>query len=134
MADPTNDSVAQELLQLNQRLLDAIADGDWKTYAELCDPAITAFEPEARGHLIEGLDFHQFYFDLGGAAGPHNTTMSSPNVWMLGSEAGVVSYVRLVQKLDSAGNPIVAMSEETRVWLRRDGKWKHVHFHRSLAP
>jgi hypothetical protein len=27
-----------EILQLNQRLLDAIAAADWATYEELCDP------------------------------------------------------------------------------------------------
>ena len=59
---------ATELLELNQRLLDAIADGDWETYAELCDAGITGFEPEAGGHLVEGLDFHKFYFDLGESA------------------------------------------------------------------
>ena len=122
---------ATELLELNQRLLDSITDGDWETYAELCDPGITAFEPEAGGHLVEGLDFHKFYFDLGGFSGPHNTTMAAPHVWMLGADAGVVSYVRLVQRLDSSGGPVTRQSEETRVWMRRDGHWKHVHFHRS---
>ena len=29
----------------------------------LCDPHMTAFEPEAIGNLVEGLDFHKFYFD-----------------------------------------------------------------------
>ena len=49
---PANDPT-DEILQLNQRLLDAIATGDWATYEELCDPALTAFEPEARGHRVE---------------------------------------------------------------------------------
>ena len=31
-------SDAQEVLALNQRLLEAIAAADWKTYEELCDP------------------------------------------------------------------------------------------------
>ena len=53
----------RELLGLNQRLLDSIAGGDWETYVELCDPSLTAFEPEARGHLVAGMDFHRFYFD-----------------------------------------------------------------------
>ena len=29
------------------------------------DPHLTAFEPEARGNLVEGLEFHKFYFDNG---------------------------------------------------------------------
>lgn len=28
---------------------------------------MTAFEPEALGNLIEGMDFHKFYFDNGKA-------------------------------------------------------------------
>ena len=29
------------------------------------DPQLTCFEPEAYGNLIEGMDFHKFYFDNG---------------------------------------------------------------------
>lgn len=29
----------------------------------MCDPGMTAFEPEALGNLVEGLDFHRFYFE-----------------------------------------------------------------------
>src|SRR5438105_349118 len=76
MMDPT----ATELLQLNQRLLDSIAKADWATYQELCDPTLTAFEPEALGQLVEGMAFHRFYFNLCGVKGGHNTTMCSPHV------------------------------------------------------
>jgi calcium/calmodulin-dependent protein kinase (CaM kinase) II len=123
-------TIAGELLELNQRLLDSISTGDWETYAALCDPTLTAYEPEARGHLVEGMDFHRFYFDLGAVEGPHNTTMSSPHVRVMGDVA-VVSYVRLIQRLDREGQPATARFEETRVWQLRDGTWRHVHFHRS---
>jgi calcium/calmodulin-dependent protein kinase (CaM kinase) II len=43
----------------------------------------------------------------------------------------VVSYVRLDQRLDGGGRPFTAGFAETRVWQRRDGRWRHVHFHRS---
>lgn len=123
--------VVKELLIQNQRLLDSIAAGDWETYTQLCVGDLTAFEPESAGHLVEGMDFHRFYFELGGVKGPHNTTLSSPHVRMLGDQAAVVSYVRLVQRLDETGSPVVVRSEETRVWQRIEGAWRHVHFHRS---
>ena len=132
MNPPANDDQAtvKHILDLNQRLLASIADGDWNTYAELCDPTLTAFEPEARGQLVEGMEFHHFYFGLGVIAGPHNTTICSPHVRLLGDVA-VVCYVQLVQRLDESGKPITVRSEETRVWQRQGTAWRHVHFHRS---
>lgn len=121
----------QEILDRNARLLQSIQDGDWKTYAELCDPTLTAFEAEARGHLVEGMEFHRFYFNLERKKRPVNTTMASPHVRMLGENAAVVSYVRLVQTVDDAGQPVTRRGEETRVWERQGGVWRHVHFHRS---
>jgi hypothetical protein len=123
-----------ELLRLNQRLLDSIAAGDWNAYQELCHPELTCFEPEARGQLAEGLAFHKFYFDLGAPSTPRNTTMTSPRVIMLGDDAAVVAYVRLVQRIGDDDKPATVCSEETRVWQRIDGRWRHVHFHRSALP
>lgn len=119
------------VLDLNERLLLSITEGDWETYSGLCDPTLTAFEPEARGQLVEGMEFHGFYFDRGGISGPHNTTICNPHVRLLDNVA-VVCYVRLVQRLD-AGNPVTVRSEETRVWHCEEGVWRHVHFHRSVS-
>ena len=101
---------------------------------------ITCFEPEARGHLVAGLPFHEFYFKLpaspaGGKAVPSVQpvmTMTSPTVKLLSEDVALVAYVRLTQTLDDAGKPITRSSEETRLWQKRGGHWKHVHFHRSL--
>jgi hypothetical protein len=119
-----------ELLQMTERLLAAIASADWDTYQQLCDPTLTAFEPEALGHLVEGLEFHRFYFDLGGVKGRFQTTLASPRVRIMGDVA-LVTYVRLNQRVSADKVPSTAGFEETRVWQRRDGAWKHVHFHRS---
>jgi hypothetical protein len=134
MTNPTNDEQAtiKLVLELNERLLLSITEGDWETYSELCDPTITAFEPEARGQLVEGMEFHGFYFDRGGISGPHNTTICNPHVRLLDNVA-VVCYVRLVQRLDDAGKPITVRGEETRVWHCEEGVWRHVHFHRSAS-
>jgi hypothetical protein len=126
-------SAETQLLDLTRQLLSSIADQDWSTYTRLCDPSLTCFEPESRGQLVEGMDFHKFYFELKVGRSPRNTTLVSPHVRLLGSDAGVVSYIRLIQKLDAEGAPVTSAVEETRVWQRIQGEWKHVHFHRSEA-
>lgn len=35
------------------------------SYRKICDPGLTSFEPEALGNLVEGHDFHRFYFENG---------------------------------------------------------------------
>ena len=119
-----------EFIALTQKLLDAAATGDWATYQELCDHSMTAFEPEARGQLVAGLPFHKFYFDLGGFGGRRLTTMISPQVRVMGDVA-VVAYVRLTQRTNPDGSPTTQAFEETRVWQKQNGVWKHVHVHRS---
>ena len=125
-----------ELLDLSRQLLVAIAAGDWTAYRRLVADDITCFEPEAKGQLVEGLPFHKFYFDLAAEKSKGTahvtTTLASPVVKMLGNDVAVVCYVRLVQKLDAAGSPVVSCGEETRVWVRMASGWKHVHFHRSV--
>lgn len=130
----------------------------------MCDPAVTAFEPEALGNLVEGLDFHRFYFEnceflcswrLPSAlwilafdcfnfdlnppvwsknSKPVHTTILNPHIHLVGDEAACIAYIRVTQYIDANGTPRTAQSEETRVWHRRDGKWQIVHFHRSGSP
>lgn len=119
----------QELLAVSQQLLQHIDAGDWSAYAALCDERITCFEPEAEGHLVVGLPFHKFYFDLPASGQKRLSSISSPHIEVHG-DMGLVCYVRLVQKATPEG-PVTVASNETRVW-RRDGQsWKHIHFHRS---
>ena len=123
-------SEEQAVLDVSAKLLKTIDTGDWKAYAALCDDSLTCFEPEARGNLVAGMPFHKFYFDLPGSGTPRQSSMSSPNVRVMGDVA-VVCYIRLVQKLDANKDPITAAVEETRVWQKQGKTWKHVHFHRS---
>merc|ERR1712020_883862 len=100
----------------------------------LCDPNMTAFEPEAIGNLVEGLDFHKFYFDnLKNNRHLTNTSILNPHVHLLGDDAAAIAYVRVTQTIDKNGQPHTHQSEETRIWHKRDGRWVNVHFHRSAA-
>eukprot|EP00045_Choanoeca_perplexa_P002549 m.25242 g.25242 ORF g.25242 m.25242 type:complete len:481 (+) comp11576_c0_seq1:98-1540(+) len=123
------------VLAANQRLFKAIVHRDYSTYKELMDDGVTCFEPEAKGCLIEGLDFHKFYFDnlARKETDEVNTTVIDPRVKLLGDVA-VTTYVRLTQFVDAHGSPKTSRSEETRVWQRARTSvhgWKNVHFHRS---
>lgn len=123
------------LIALCQQLLNSIHAQDWETYTSLCDSTLTAFEPEGRGHLIEGMPFHQFYFDMESHGRPVQSTISSPRVRLLGDDVAVVSYIRLTQRVQADGSAPTAVAEETRVWQKQNGQWQHVHFHRSTpAP
>ncbi|XP_051936162.1 calcium/calmodulin-dependent protein kinase type II subunit gamma isoform X7 [Hippocampus zosterae] len=126
----------QEIIKMTEQLIEAINNGDFEAYTRLCDPGLTSFEPEALGNLVEGMDFHKFYFDnlLSKNNKPVHTTILNPHVHMMGDDAACIAYIRLTQYMDAQGRPRSCQSEETRVWQRRDAKWLNVHFHCSGAP
>ncbi|XP_058631335.1 calcium/calmodulin-dependent protein kinase (CaM kinase) II beta 1 isoform X29 [Onychostoma macrolepis] len=126
----------QEIIKITEQLIEAINNGDFEAYAKICDPGLTCFEPEALGNLVEGMDFHRFYFEnlLSKNSKPIHTTILNPHVHLIGEEAACIAYIRLTQYVDGQGRPSSSQSEETRVWHRRDSKWQNVHFHCSGAP
>ena len=132
----TGSEMDRELLDINQKLLDSIAAGDYATYDTLCTDDITCIEAESNNQVVAGKPFHKYYFDL-----PKDTTktvpvvvsMANPHVRLLADNTvGILSYVRLNQVIDNNGKPVTTQSTETRVWEKRNGKWVHSHFHRSL--
>ncbi|XP_077161715.1 calcium/calmodulin-dependent protein kinase type II subunit beta isoform X24 [Paroedura picta] len=126
----------QEIIKITEQLIEAVNNGDFEAYAKICDPGLTSFEPEALGNLVEGMDFHRFYFEnlLSKNNKPIHTTILNPHVHVIGEDAACIAYIRLTQYIDGQGRPRTCQSEETRVWHRRDGKWQNVHFHCSGAP
>ncbi|XP_050966881.1 calcium/calmodulin-dependent protein kinase (CaM kinase) II beta 1 isoform X11 [Labeo rohita] len=133
---PSAHSRKQEIIKITEQLIEAINNGDFEAYAKICDPGLTCFEPEALGNLVEGMDFHRFYFEnlLSKNSKPIHTTILNPHVHLIGDEAACIAYIRLTQYVDGQGRPRSSQSEETRVWHRRDSKWQNVHFHCSGAP
>uniref|UniRef100_A0A8D3D039 calcium/calmodulin-dependent protein kinase n=1 Tax=Scophthalmus maximus TaxID=52904 RepID=A0A8D3D039_SCOMX len=126
----------QEIIKVTEQLIESINNGDFDAYAKICDPGLTSFEPEALGNLVEGHDFHRFYFENALSKGnkPVHTILLNPHVHLIGENAACIAYIRLTQYMDGSGMPRTMQSEETRVWHRRDGKWQNIHFHRSGSP
>ncbi|XP_031780860.1 calcium/calmodulin-dependent protein kinase type II alpha chain isoform X33 [Nasonia vitripennis] len=126
----------QEIIKMTEQLIESINTGDFEAYTKICDPHLTAFEPEALGNLVEGMEFHKFYFDnvvLGKNCKAVNTTILNPHVHLLGEDAACIAYVRLTQYMDKQGVAHTQQSEESRVWHKKDNKWQNVHFHRSAV-
>ncbi|KAM6949365.1 calcium/calmodulin-dependent protein kinase type II delta 1 chain isoform 5-T5 [Aplochiton taeniatus] len=126
----------QEIIKVTEQLIEAINNGDFEAYTKICDPGLTSFEPEALGNLVEGTDFHRFYFEnaLTKTKMPIHTILLNPHVHLIGDEAACIAYIRLTQYIDVGGLPRTMQSEETRIWHRRDAKWQNIHFHRSGSP
>uniref|UniRef100_A0A3P8P9C1 calcium/calmodulin-dependent protein kinase n=1 Tax=Astatotilapia calliptera TaxID=8154 RepID=A0A3P8P9C1_ASTCA len=138
---PLSDSIdsqsrKQEIIKATEQLIEAINNGDFEAYTKICDPGLTSFEPEALGNLVEGTDFHRFYFENALSKGkqPIHTILLNPHVHLIGDDAACIAYIRLTQYIDSSGMPRTMQSEETRIWHRRDSKWQNIHFHRSGSP
>jgi calcium/calmodulin-dependent protein kinase (CaM kinase) II len=125
--------IETEIIELTRQLVESIVHSDWETYTQLCAEDLTAYEPEANGHLVKGMAFHQHYFDMQNASPYANatTTLSSPSVRILGEDAAVIAYVRLTQRVGGDNKSTTSSTQETRVWQRIGGVWKHVHFHRT---
>uniref|UniRef100_A0A0K0EXQ5 CaMKII_AD domain-containing protein n=1 Tax=Strongyloides venezuelensis TaxID=75913 RepID=A0A0K0EXQ5_STRVS len=138
----------QEIVRVTQQLLDAITCKDFEAYSKLCDSSMTCFEPETLGNLIEGMDFHKFYFDTNYGSGNNSTsstvttfrkqqihtTLLNPNVHLMGEEGACIAYIRLTQFLDKNGEAHTRQAQETRVWQKKANRgWVCVHVHRSGA-
>jgi len=136
----------QEIIKVTEQLLSALTSGDFDTFNRLCDPKITCFEPESLGNLVEGMDFHKFYFDnwkltrsdtvvtkINTPPRSHiNTTVLHPTVHLMSDDAACIAYIRLTQYMDRDSTAKTVQHEETRVWNRKNGKWVNVHCHRSI--
>ena len=146
----------REVLALNQRLLDSIANGDYETYSSLCASDMTCIEPETNNLIVKGQQFHKYYFDLYQSMvgdgkrkkRPVQVTMVHPTIQLFMQNSGreavaIVAYVRLDQVLSSSsdvgggggGRPTTIQCAETRAWsLKERGTWLNNHFHRSELP
>ena len=91
-----SDDVKRELLDLTERLLASIAAGDWETYQSLCDASLTAFEAESPRPFGGRFGLSQVLLRPRRGQDAEQQHDLSPHVRLLGEDAAVVSYVRLV--------------------------------------
>jgi len=125
------DPAQRELLEITWRMLEAIHAGDAETYAALSSLDLSCFE-DVCPYRVDGLEFHLAQIRQMAAhpeRRPARFDLLSPRVQVHG-DTGIVTYTRLMT-FDTGAAPRFTTSNETRVFVRQDGGWKMVHFHRS---
>jgi ketosteroid isomerase-like protein len=121
----------RELLEITWKMLHAIHSGDATAYAEFSTPDLSCFE-DVCNYRVDGLEFHLALIRQTGQTPdlqPTRFDILTPRVQIYG-DTGIVTYTRLMT-YDKAGTPTWKTFNETRVFIRQDGKWKMAHFHRS---
>jgi hypothetical protein len=127
-----NGSETYSVLNLTQKLLDAIANKDWEIYTELTDEKLTCVELETGNSVCEGIEFHKTYFDI-----PKDENLVikenifQPITKLLG-DVSLITYKRVRQVTNLQNKKVEHFYfTETRVWRRVNETWKMVHFHKS---
>ena len=114
---------------------------------KICDPGLTSFEPEALGNLVEGMDFHRFYFEncecRAGGRGRGQVPLESLQTPSQGPREGLSPVLRVSQPLchplwqkppshrdegqghmgTGRGNQMVLLGEGWVLWAGRGAGW-----------
>ena len=104
---------------------------DFDTYRTLCDKDMTCFEPECRDQLIEGVNFHKFYFDNPTQNVAPKFGFSEIKVRLFKDNGASISFVKTTTGVSESGENVSRVGRETRVWSLIGKNWKCIHFHRS---
>ncbi|XP_070545100.1 calcium/calmodulin-dependent protein kinase type II alpha chain-like isoform X4 [Ptychodera flava] len=121
-----------EIINITKDLLGAIDRRDYDAYRDMTVPHISCFEPETMGNVVDGLEFHKYYFDRFPAE-DCPVTIVNPRVHMIGTDGACIAYIRLRQRMNAPGKAVTVKSQETRVWQKINGKWKNIHFHSTAS-
>ena len=125
----------EEILEILERNLRAIWDGDVEAYRATCAPDVSFFEWYVTTQRIDGLDFHLRELKvhaqaLGSGEGARTEhEILQPRVQRYGDTA-IVTYTLLVRSVRE-GAVTRTQHNETRVFHRFADGWKLVHCHKS---
>lgn len=122
----------REVMETLERLLHAIYCQDTDTYRDLVAEDVSSFEPETPMR-VDTLDFHLHYMRQQKAtrhpSAQYRLDIVNPRVQVYGNVA-IATYTLVVTRSDEGGIRFSTINE-TRVFVRQDGRWLMVHFHKT---
>ena len=125
----SENSQINEIKEVLMKILHGIQLRDNETYKKYVSEDLTCFEPESQGFQIDGLDFHLFFSKVIPITENYHLELIRPTIKVFDNSA-YASYTLLVSK-QQGKDVIINSSNETRIFHKKDGIWKMVHFHRS---
>lgn len=122
-----------EIWEFLDRHLTAIFNGDWATYQETTADDLSLYEYWIVSHRQDGLAFHQFMIENRWTGTPQaqRFDLFEKRCQLYGDTAIVTYTFMLSQSID--GVLTHHTHNESRVLVRRDGRWQVVHVHKSPA-
>ncbi|MCS7059627.1 MAG: protein kinase [Anaerolineae bacterium] len=134
---PTHDQAIWDTLR---RHLTSIFNGDAQTYAETTDSELSLYEWYITPHRQDGLEFHLCLVQESVPPADHAVRFDvlEPRLQVYGDPTGeglavaIASYTLMVTRKTPAGITH-RTHNESRVLVRRAGRWQVVHVHKSPA-
>ncbi len=114
--------------------LRSVFERDAETYEATTGDDLSLYEWFITPHRQDGLPFHLFMISNGSmleGAGEYRYDLLEPRLQLYGDTA-IVSYAFMLSVV-SGGRVAHRTHNESRVLVRRDGRWKVVHVHKSPA-
>jgi ketosteroid isomerase-like protein len=113
--------------------LATVFDGDSAGYADTVTTDLSLYEWFVTPHRQDGVDFHLFMIENGGAGikGAWRYDLLNPRLQVYG-EAAVASYTFMLTVKGPEGLKH-QVHNESRVLVRQEGRWKVAHVHKSPA-
>jgi len=124
----------KEVETMFARLHDSIKNNDFEEFKKIVDPAVTTFDPACKGHMLNGLSYHEFNLQ----AQTQNPNLkiryhlNNASTKLISSQSAITtcSIVKQTSSPDSLN--LTESYDETRVWEKKtDGTWRNVHIHLS---
>lgn len=122
----------EELLDALQKVLSSAPAGDVETYRKYTAEDLSCFEWYVHPYRIDGYDFHLNLIEANGKTpvkAKRRFDILTPRFQVYGDTA-IVTYNLLVTTTVESDNSFHSFNE-TRVFVKMDGIWKMVHFHKS---
>ena len=126
-------SVHEEIWGALHDHLATVFDRDAAGYAASVTPDLSLYEWFVTPHRQDGVDFHLFMIEHGwaGTEGVWRYDLLEPKLQVFG-DCAIVSYTLMLTTTGVDGLSHRSHNE-SRVFVRQDGRWKVAHVHKSPA-